>query len=157
MNSILKTALGCFLILAVSCGENKKPETDSYGNPHLSPDIVTNPATANGEEKKNLPEFTFNETTFDFGTLNAGDKVEHEFIFKNTGSSDLLISQANGSCGCTVPEYPKDPVKPGEEGKIKVTFNSEGQAGQVAKTITILANTIPATKVLTISAEVIKK
>ena len=156
MKSIIKNTVIILILLVSSCKE-KPVETDSYGNPHVSPDIVTNPETANGEADKNLPVFSFDETSFDFGTLNSGAVVSHEFTFKNTGNADLVISQATGSCGCTVPEYPKDPVKQGEEGKIKVTFNSEGQGGQIAKTITILANTIPATKVLTISAEVIKK
>ncbi len=156
MNSIFKSTICILIIMASSCKE-KPAETDSYGNPHVSPEIVSNPATANGEAEKNLPVFSFVETSFDFGTLNSGAVVSHEFTFKNTGYTDLVISQASGSCGCTVPEYPKDPIKPGKEGKIKVTFNSEGQGGQIAKTITLLANTIPATKVLTISAEVIKR
>jgi Protein of unknown function (DUF1573) len=156
MKSIVKNLIGILIILASSCKE-KPVETDSYGNPHISPEIVSNPATANGETENNLPVFSFNETSFDFGTLNSGDVVSHEFTFKNTGNADLVISQATGSCGCTVPEYPKDPISPGKQGTIKVTFNSEGQGGQIAKTITILANTIPATKVLTVSAEVIKK
>ena len=82
--------------------------------------------------------------------------MSYEFKFKNTGNADLIISQATGSCGCTVPEYSKDPVKPGEEGVIKVKYNSAGHGGTVSKTITLLANTIPNTKVLTISAEVLK-
>jgi hypothetical protein len=150
-------ALFCSLLLFVTACRHKPVETDSYGNPHVSPDIVDNPATANGDAPKNLPAFSFDETTFDFGTITSGTVVTHEFHFKNTGNVDLVIAQANGSCGCTVPEYPKEPIAAGDEGKIKVTFNSGGMAGQIAKTITILANTIPATKVLTISAEVIKK
>ncbi|MEP7263193.1 MAG: DUF1573 domain-containing protein [Bacteroidota bacterium] len=156
MNSILKFSFCCLFILLAAC-KQKPVETDSYGNPHVSPDIVNNPATANGDAEKKLPEFSFTETNFDFGTITSGEVLTHEFVFKNTGNADLVISQANGSCGCTVPEYPKDPIPPDEKGTIKVTFNSEGQGGQVAKTITLLANTIPSTKVLTISAEVIKK
>lgn len=147
----------CSLIfLTVACKE-KNAGTDSYGNPHVSPDVVENPATANGEADKKLPAFSFNESTHDFGTIKSGDVVSYEFVFKNTGNADLVIAQANGSCGCTVPEYPKDPIAPGYEGKIKVTFSSSGMAGQISKTVTLLANTIPATKVLTISAEVLKK
>lgn len=155
MKSIIKLSLCCLIFLAAACKE-KPVETDSYGNPHVSPDIVNNPATASGDADKKLPAFSFKESNFDFGTIHSGDVMTHEFIFENTGNADLVISQANGSCGCTVPEYPKDPIPPGKEAKIKVTFNSEGQGGQVAKTITLLANTIPSTKVLTISAEVLK-
>ena len=100
--------------------------------------------------------FKFEETTHDFGTIHSGERMSYDFKFTNTGNAALIISQATGSCGCTIPEYPKDPIKPGDDGVIKVKYNSEGQGGQISKTITILANTIPNTKVLTISAEVVK-
>ena len=141
------------LFLLTSCGS--KTATDESGR--ISPDIVTNPTTASGNTEKPLPKFDFKETTFDFGSIKSGDVVTHEFVFTNTGDVDLVIAQANGSCGCTVPEFPKDPIAPGKDGRIKVTFNSEGMGGQLTKTVTLLANTIPATKVLTISAEVLKK
>ena len=76
------------------------------------------------------------------------------FKFKNIGKAPLIVSSASASCGCTVPEYSKDPVLAGQEGFIKVTFNSEGKHGMVSKTVTLLANTIPNTKVLTISADI---
>ena len=146
---------GSFLI--ASCNK-AKPVTDSDGNEHLSPDIIENPATASGkDEEKKLPVFSFSETRHDFGTITSGEVKTAEFKFRNAGNADLVIAQVTGSCGCTVPEYSKDKIEPGAEGWIKVTFNSRGQAGQLAKTITVLANTIPATKVLTISAEVISK
>ena len=78
------------------------------------------------------------------------------FVFKNTGKSDLLIFNATASCGCTVPEYPKKPIHPGDEGKIIVSFNTEGKNGVQKKTVTLMANTQPNTKVLTIKAEVYK-
>ncbi|CAN5639867.1 hypothetical protein BH11BAC2_BH11BAC2_25840 [soil metagenome] len=150
----------CPLLIAAafsfaSCTDkNNTPQT---GNDHVSPDIINNPATASGVTNDDaLPKFDFEESTFDFGTINSGAEIVHEYSFKNSGKADLVITQAHGSCGCTSPEYPKDPVKPGESGVIKVTYRSEGQAGQVAKTITLLANTIPNTKVLTISGEVLK-
>lgn len=156
MNS-LKSFLLILVLLSAAC-KREKPVTDSYGNEHLSPDIIENPATASGKEvEKKLPAFSFAETTFDFGTISSGEVEVHVFKFKNSGNAPLIISQVTGSCGCTVPKYSKDQLAPGEEGSIEVTFNSKGQAGQVAKTVTILANTIPATKVLTISAEVISK
>ena len=124
---------------------------------HISPEIVNNPATANGEPARTgSPKFEFTENNFDFGTINSGDDVVHDFKFKNIGDADLIISQVKGSCGCTQPEYPKDPIPAGEEGIIKVTYHSAGMAGQIVKDITILANTTPTTKVLTISGEVLK-
>ncbi len=90
---------------------------------------------------------TFAEPTFDFGEIMDGDKVEHIFTFTNSGKEPLIISNAKGSCGCTVPEWPKDPIKPGEAGEIKVVYNSKNK-GKVGgkpetKTVTITANTNP--------------
>jgi hypothetical protein len=87
------------------------------------------------------PAVTFAETTFDFGDIAQGDKVSHEFKFENTGAADLVISDAYGSCGCTVPEFPKEAIKPGETGKIKVTFNSAGKHGRQQKKVTLVTNT----------------
>mgnify|MGYP000290549410 CR=1 FL=1 len=134
-----------------------KHDTDNGEQEKVSPDIVNNPATASGEVKSvGQPKFEFTESNFDFGTINSGEEVTHEFKFKNVGDADLIISQAKGSCGCTQPTYPQNPIHAGEEGVIAVTFRSAGIAGQVAKEITVLANTTPTTKVLTISGEVIK-
>lgn len=134
-----------------------QPEKLPTGENKLSPDIVDNPATANGKaDSSNVPEFYFAETTHHFGEITAGEKVSYTFKFKNTGGSQLVITQVKGSCGCTVPEYSKNPVQPGDEGEIKVTFDSNGKSGMESKSITVLANTLPATKVLTISADVIQ-
>lgn len=153
----IRHLLPYIILLIVSCNR-EKTVTDSEGNPHLSPDIIQNPATASGKEvDKKLPAFNFTETSHDFGTIASGDVMTYEFKFTNSGNADLVISQVTGSCGCTVAKYSKDVIGSGDEGSIDVKFDSHGQAGQVAKTITVLANTIPSTKVLTISAEVIKK
>ncbi|MEY3052734.1 MAG: hypothetical protein RLY31_2519 [Bacteroidota bacterium] len=97
----------------------------------------------------------FAETEFNFGKVKAGEKVQHDYTFTNTGKEPLVISNAKGSCGCTVPEWPKDPIAPGATGKIKVEFDSKGKAGAQAKQVTITANTNPATSILTIKGEVI--
>jgi len=145
-------------LLTVACNSNSSTDASTGTEEQkLHPEIINNPATANGTtDSTKLPAFEFAESSFDFGTLRTGASVTHEFRFKNSGQGELLITQAKGSCGCTQPEYPKDPIAPGGEGVIKVTFNSTGISGQVAKTVTVLANTIPNTKVLTISGEVVK-
>jgi hypothetical protein len=144
-----------FILSFVAC--NPEPEKTPGGDNRLSPDIVENPATANGEaDTSKVPKFSFAETSHHFGEITAGQKVSYVFKFKNSGGSQLVITQVSGSCGCTVPEYSKNPVSPGGEGEIKVTFDSNGKSGMESKTITVLANTIPATKVLTISAEVMQ-
>ena len=148
--------LPLLFLLTIAC-KREKTVTDSEGTPHLSPSIIENPATASTKEiEKKLPEFDFAESTHDFGTINSGEVKTYEFKFSNSGNADLVISQVTGSCGCTVAKYSKDVISPGDDGSIEVKFDSNGQAGQVAKTVTVMANTVPATKVLTISAEVIK-
>ncbi|MDQ3111378.1 MAG: DUF1573 domain-containing protein [Bacteroidota bacterium] len=94
-----------------------------------------------GLETKNGPVMTFEVLEFNFGTIKQGEVVTREFKFKNTGREPLIINNAVGSCGCTVPEYPKEPIKPNGSGIIKVTFNSAGKMGQQDKTITLTYDT----------------
>jgi hypothetical protein len=96
----------------------------------------------------------FTETEYDFGTVNEGDTVRHEFVFKNTGDEPLLISDAKGSCGCTTPHYTKDTIAPGNTGKMMVQFNSNGRSGDQEKTVTILSNTEPEASVIKIKGKV---
>ena len=85
---------------------------------------------------------TFDEMSYDFGVINEGDKVETKFKFTNTGAADLIIREARGSCGCTVPEYPKNtPIAPGETRDIKVKFDSANKPGNQTKTVTLTNNT----------------
>ncbi|MFD2288404.1 DUF1573 domain-containing protein [Pedobacter petrophilus] len=91
------------------------------------------------------PVVVFEREIFDFGKIKQGEKVNHEFKFKNTGKSPLIISNATATCGCTVPEFPKEPILPGKEGVIKVTFNSQGKEGMQDKVITVNSNANPAT------------
>jgi hypothetical protein len=100
------------------------------------------------------PVMAFDKTEHDFGTITEGDKPSYTFNFKNTGASDLIISNAVGSCGCTVPEYPKAPVKPGESAKMKVSFNSAGKNGRQQKTVTVTANTASGKEIITIKANI---
>jgi hypothetical protein len=134
-------------LIAASCGQNDK---------QITTDLINNPNSASGVANDNLPKFQFTEETHNFGRVIEGEKVYYSFKFKNIGKSDLLISSASASCGCTVPEYPRKPIRPGEEDIIKVSFNTEGRSGMQSKTVTILANTQPNTKVLTIKAEIYK-
>jgi len=97
---------------------------------------------------------TFREPVHDFGELNASEKSKHTFEFTNTGDKPLVITNARGSCGCTVPAWPKEPIAPGESGEIEVVYNSEGKKGAVTQTITIDANTNPPQTKLTIKVQV---
>ena len=113
------------------------------------------PLTADGKvDTTKLPKFEFTQDAYDFGSIKQGEKISYAFIFKNTGSTPLIISSASASCGCTVPSYPEDPIQPGDESKIDVVFDSNGKMGMQTKTITLVANTIPNTKVLYLRGEV---
>jgi hypothetical protein len=90
---------------------------------------------------KNAPKFSFvGGETFDFGNLSDQKNAEHIFVFKNVGKTPLIISNASASCGCTVPEFPKEPIMPGKTGQIKVTFNTAGKSGPFQKTVYIMSN-----------------
>ena len=88
-------------------------------------------------------KFEFMEESYDFGTITQGDIVTHVFKFRNTGDVPLVISKAKASCGCTVPEYPKDPVAVNADGELTVQFDSKGKKDQQNKIISITANTQP--------------
>lgn len=98
-----------------------------------------------------FPVMSFEETVFDFGTIEQGTNVEHVFTFTNTGKSPLVIVDAKGSCGCTVPTWPKEPVAPGAKGEMLVKFNGSGK-NQVSKTVTITANTQSGKETISIKA-----
>lgn len=101
-----------------------------------------------------LPKFSFDEESHDFGTIEEGTIAKHDFEFTNTGEAPLIISNASGSCGCTVPQWPREPIAPGETGIIHVEFNSNSRPGNQSKTVTLNSNTVPNKKVLRISAMV---
>lgn len=96
----------------------------------------------NADLVKNQTSITFERDMHDFAEIIKGEKVSTEFKFMNTGKNDLLISDAHGSCGCTVPEWPKEPIPPGGSGVIKVVFNSGNRSGEFNKTVTVIANTV---------------
>ena len=103
------------------------------------------------------PVMKFEKETHDFGKIVTGDKVTYDFKFTNNGKSPLIIKDAIASCGCTKPEWPTTPIKPGETGVIKVTFNSVGKMGLQDKQITITANTNPAQNLVHLIGEVTAK
>ena len=96
------------------------------------------------------------DSTHNFGKITDGEKAEYNYKFKNTGKNPLIISSATASCGCTVPEKPEEPIKPGEMGFLKVVFNSKGRVGEVHKEITIISNAYPAFPILQLSGEVME-
>jgi len=99
------------------------------------------------------PVMTFNVTTVDYGTIEKGaDPIRH-FEFTNTGNEPLIIKSAKGSCGCTVPTYPQEPIMPGEKANIDVRYDTQ-RVGNFNKTVTLTTNETEATHTLTIKGEV---
>ncbi len=105
----------------------------------------------------NIPSTTisFDKMEHNFGTIKQGDKVKTKFKFTNTGNENLVIVNAIGSCGCTVPSYPREPLAPGKSAELDVEFDSNGKEGEQSKTITVEANTEPKQTVLTIKSNIL--
>ena len=96
----------------------------------------------------------FEQEEFNFGTITQGEKVKNVFVFTNTGDVPLIIANAKGSCGCTVPEWPREPIMPGESGQLTAVFNSKGKRGAQMKKVTITANTDPANTFLSLKGKI---
>lgn len=107
------------------------------------------------ESNPNAPQISFEKETIDYGTIEKGADGNREFVFTNTGKEPLIITNAKGSCGCTVPTWPKEPIAPGESGKIKVKYDTK-RVGPFTKSVTISSNAGNATKVVKIKG-VVKK
>jgi hypothetical protein len=137
----------CLFIATVNAQDNKSGATTQ---PATTAPTTTTPAV----ENKNAPDFKFEFDSYDFGTIKQGDKVTYDFSFTNTGKEPLIISEAHGSCGCTVPQWPKEPVAKGAKAIIHVEFNSTGKMGMQDKTVTITSNAKSGQKVLHLKGNV---
>jgi hypothetical protein len=152
MNSFMKMRFAAIMVLFAGIIAGS---LTSCNNNRITSDVIENPNTASGKgDLSKLPQFKFEEESHDFGKILQGESVSYSFKFRNAGKSDLIISDVSTSCGCAVPSFPKTPIRPGEAGSIKVTFNSAGKRGFQNKNIVIVANTQPNTFVLRIKAEV---
>ena len=151
----IKVILCFFISVSFSCNDLVKKVEDEKED-RISAKLVNNPITAEkGKQTVQLPELSFEKLRHNFGKITQGESVSHQFVFTNTGQAELIINNAKGSCGCTVPKWPRKPIAPGESEEIKVTFNSAGKSGKQSKTITLVTNAIPNTTVLTISANIL--
>jgi len=116
----------------------KEMEQDDIAN------IIRNPVSAVQDVDPDfVPKITFKKVLHDFGDMKEGDKKEYTFEFTNTGEVPLLIADARSTCGCTVPKFTRDYIKPGKGGKIHIAFDSHNLVGAQTKPITIIANTYP--------------
>jgi len=157
-NTFLSVAL-VTVVLFSSCKKNEEKKVEMtngfFGNraelfARLKNQTPKNKPNPNGE----YGEMIFSKTSHDFGNIKKDDKVTTEFEFTNTGKYDLTIYEAKGSCGCTIPEYPETPIKPGEKGVIKVQFNSAGKSGKQNKSVFMSTNTKKGSETLTITANI---
>ncbi len=150
MKKLILAALMAVVFAACQNGVEQTPEKSideikSEGR-ISNADIIRNPVTANEPtDTVNVAKIEFAQETFNFGEVNEGDLVKHTFTFTNTGKQPLLISNARSTCGCTIPQWPKEPIAPGEQGEIRVEFNTKNKKNKQSKPVTITANTYPAT------------
>lgn len=149
MKKITIIYIAILSLAVVSCKDNAAAKIKS-----------TNLETAKERDAKiNLGAaiIEFDKTDFDFGTINEGDVVDGTFIITNAGKVDLLITNAKATCGCTVPVWPKEAIKPGESAELKVSFNSRGKTGVQNKSITLQTNTEKVTEILHVKGTVTPK
>ncbi len=130
---------------AVKAQDHKAPIVNAP-----TPQQVEQPVAVNA----NAGIFKFKEETHDYGTVVEGPKAECDFEFKNTGKSPITISNAAGSCGCTVPQWPREPIMPGKKGVIHVAYNTQGRTGKISKSVTITSDAQQKSMTLFITGEV---
>lgn len=132
-----------FLILLVatslaSCLNNTDKEKDIAANDTSFK--MPPPATEEPIDSSKLTTVLWIDSAKDMGTVTEGELVKISYRFRNTGNKPLVIEKVQPACGCTVAEYPKEPIAPGKEGEIKAEFNSQGREGVQKKTVTVFAN-----------------
>ncbi len=163
MNIARSLSLFALPVLLIACGEaaESAPDTAQPEAPATEAPAPAEKAMDPARETAEAPaeagpttSITFAENSHDFGTIDEGDVVTHVFTFTNTGDNPLILDRCKGSCGCTVPQCPKEPIAPGATGEIEVKFNSKGKKNKQTKTVTINANTVPEQTRITISANV---
>ena len=134
-------------MLIASCGGN--------GNSDVDTSVINNPNSASGVDKDaKIPIIKFDKMQHDFGRLSKGEMVSYSFRFTNTGKANLLVKECTATCGCTVADFPKNELKPGEQGFITVSFNSANKHGQQIQTVTVGTNAQPSRYILKITAQV---
>lgn len=142
----------CLCALLAACSANTTPTEQEQTVEEImaapsirNSDIVRSPVSASAPADSNdVAKMSFAQTIYDYGEVLEGEIVEHTFEFTNIGTQPLLISNARSTCGCTVPEWPKTPILPGEKGEISVKFNTANKKNIQTKPINITANTYPA-------------
>lgn len=120
----------CFLFIA--CNNNKNPYTNNLG---IEPSVIAQMDTAH------YTRIHWQDSLDNFGTIKAGDSVHLKYKFTNIGETPLFILNTRVTCGCTVTNFPKNPVMPGKSGNISVTYKTGAETGEISKTIVVISNT----------------
>ena len=145
--NIYQIFIFAFAVTILACSNQNSKEIDS--------NVVNIPVSADGkDEKARMPKFEFEQTHHDFGKLIQGEKVSYTYKFKNVGNAALVISAVLPGCNCTVAQFTKTPIAPGESGTIGINLNTETKKGMVQNAVTVQANTYPSDTRLSFSANV---
>ena len=170
MSTVYRLMIVLLVVVTMSCRdraaekkiaelESRLAQVEANKSATAAPIPVTPGATTAPEEKPvgPLPVVEFEKVDHDFGTVNEGQKVSYTYKFKNSGQAPLIIQNAAPSCGCTVPEWSKEPIPVGGTGYVKAEFDTNGKSGVQNKTITVTANTWPKSTTLRFKAMVTAK
>lgn len=150
MHKLLKISVMALGLLSFCACNHSGAQKD------IDVDLIQNPYSAEGDEDgEQMPKMSFDCDMHDFGRITEGESIAYSFHFRNDGKRDLVISGCNASCGCTVADYPKGRIAPGEDGYVTVSFNSRGKVGMQYQEVTVNSNAQPSRKVLKITAQVI--
>ncbi len=147
--------VGLITLIGFTACDNAAKDSQKAEETKVSTNVINIPAEDEPIDESKLGAFEFENIVYNFGEITQGEKVQTTFKFKNVGKADLIITDAKGSCGCTVPIYPRNPIAPGETAEIEVVFDSNGKMGQQNKTVTLVANTQPNTTVLALKGDVL--
>jgi hypothetical protein len=150
-----KTTILFAFVLSVSFFTSCKDATSATTK--INKENIDNAKSRDLEIKKGTASISFDKSEYDFGTVNEGDIVETVFKVTNSGTTDLVITNAEATCGCTIPVWPKAPIKPGETGDVQVKFNTNGKPNRQQKTVTLTTNTESGREMLTIKGMVTPK
>ncbi|WP_435263638.1 DUF1573 domain-containing protein [Tenacibaculum sp. nBUS_03] len=148
--TILTLAVAVSTCFLVSCGEGNAKSKIKKEN-------IATALKRDNDISKGAPIAKFDKEVYDFGKVAEGDIVETTFVITNTGKSDLVITDAKATCGCTVPIWPKEAIAPGKTADIKVSFNTNGKPNKQSKSVTLSTNTENGREIIKISGMVVPK
>ncbi|SFI39550.1 DUF1573 domain-containing protein [Halpernia frigidisoli] len=137
-----------------SCNKKSEPADQIKIDTMTAGPVNPNETSIKEAQSKPLTTVAISEDNFDFGVIKKGDVKSHTYEITNTGTNPLIISEVKPGCGCTIPEFTKDPILPGQKGNITLKFESEAFDGVVHKTADVFANTAKAPITLNFTADI---